>query len=106
MGTHFGYLLGCSSDALLARVVGDIATAHEGGVNGFLAVSTTRCGVEELCSGGMGRQGREEGSEVGFVDAVWSEGSVAWTTVIEVVNFSGIGYGKIEEETQKVKVDE
>jgi len=54
-GTHSGYLFGCSSNALLARVVADIAAAHEGGVNDFAAVSTTRCGVEILCSGGMGR---------------------------------------------------
>jgi len=48
-------LLGCSSNALLARAVGDIAAAHEGGVNDLVAVSAARCGVEELCGGGMGR---------------------------------------------------
>jgi hypothetical protein len=81
--------LGCVDHASSAHITIDISAAVEetvDGVGGGLAGGGV---VEFDVAGGVGGEGREEGVDIGTVDAIFSEGSVC-TDVFEVILGSSV----------------
>jgi hypothetical protein len=88
--------LGCVEHASSAHVSVDISTAVEEtvyGAGGGLAGAGV---VEFDAAGGVGGEGREEGVDIGTVDAILGDGTI-FTGVVEV-SLGGYTSGEVEED--------
>jgi hypothetical protein len=74
--------LGCVGHAFSANFSTDISTAEEETVDGVGGGGLANGGVVEFgVAGGVGGKGREEGVDIGTVDAILGEGSVCTEVV-------------------------
>jgi hypothetical protein len=74
--------LGCVDHAFSANFRTDISTAEEETVDGVGGGGLASGGVVEFdVAGGVGGKGREEGVDIGTVDAILGEGSVCTEVV-------------------------
>jgi len=90
--------LGCVGHAFSANFRTDISTAEEETVDGVGGGGLAGCGVVEFgVAGGVGGKGREEGVDIGTVEAILGEGSVC-TEVVEVILGSYMSRGQVEED--------
>lgn len=76
--------MGCVDHASSAHITIDISAAVEETVDGAGGGLAGRGVIEFDVAGGVGGEGREEGVDIGTVDAIFSEGSVC-TDVFEVI---------------------